>query len=57
MDITDARELVGYAPQDDLTEENEKLKRLNLSETVGPHNQSDGGKSGIREELKQLANG
>ena len=35
MDISDARELVGYAPQDDLTEENPKLKDLNLRDEVG----------------------
>jgi hypothetical protein len=55
MDISDARALVGYDPQDDLTEENPRLARLDLGEKVGPHNQSEGGKSGIRRELRKLA--
>ena len=51
LDISDARELVGYDPQDDLTEENPQLKELHLSETLSAHNVSGGQKSGIREEL------
>lgn len=52
LDITDARQLVGYAPQDDLTEVNPKLKGLRLSETVSAHNVQDAGqKSGLREEV------
>ncbi len=52
LDISDARELVGYDPQDDLTEENPRLRELHLSETVGAHNLSDEGqKSGLREDL------
>ena len=52
LDISDARQLVGYDPQDDLTEENPRLKALNLSETVSAHNLSgDEQQSGIREEL------
>ncbi len=52
LDISDARQLVGYDPQDDLTEENPRLKTLNLSETVSAHNLSgDEQQSGIREEL------
>ena len=52
LDISDARELVGYAPQDDLTEENPKLKELHLSETVSAHNLQDKGqKSGLREDV------
>lgn len=52
MDITDARELVGYAPQDDLTEENPRLKELHLREEVPAHSQ-DGSResSGIRDSL------
>ncbi|HVT90191.1 MAG TPA: NAD(P)-dependent oxidoreductase [Tepidisphaeraceae bacterium] len=34
LDISDARELVGYAPQDDLTQENLLIKSLHLKETV-----------------------
>ncbi len=52
LDISDARELVGYQPQDDLTEVNVKLKSLNLSEQVGNHNLIDGQqKSGLHNEL------
>ncbi|HVF09633.1 MAG TPA: NAD(P)-dependent oxidoreductase [Abditibacteriaceae bacterium] len=52
LDISDARELVGYDPQDDLTEENPQLKALHLSETLSTHSVSGGNqKSGIREEL------
>ena len=56
LDISDARELVGYDPQDDATEENPRLKELRLSETVPAHSIADAGanapaKSGIREEL------
>ncbi len=52
LDISDARELVGYAPQDDLTGENPRLKELQLGDTVSSHNLSgDEQKSGIREEL------
>jgi dTDP-4-dehydrorhamnose reductase len=54
LDITDARELVGYDPQDDLTEENPVLKPIRLRERVGGHNAGDKGqKSGLRRELKQ----
>ncbi len=52
MDITDARELVGYAPEDDLTELNPKLKDLKLSEEVATHSGVvDQGVSGLRNEL------
>jgi nucleoside-diphosphate-sugar epimerase len=52
LDISDARELVGYEPQDDLTEINVKLKDLKLSETVAAHNLTDEQqKSGLRKEL------
>ena len=51
LDISDARQLVGYAPEDDLTDLNPRLKELQLSETVSAHNLSDPGqKSGLREE-------
>lgn len=46
MDITTARELVGYRPQDDFTELNEQLSRLRLREEARPHNaQEDHGKA------------
>ena len=52
LDLTDARELLGYRPQDDLTEVQPELKKLKLDERVASHSQSDAGqKSGIREEL------
>jgi nucleoside-diphosphate-sugar epimerase len=52
LDISDARELLGYAPQDDLTEVNVKLKDLKLSEKVSAHNVTDEQqKSGLRKEL------
>jgi NAD dependent epimerase/dehydratase family enzyme len=52
LDISDARELVGYAPQDDFTKVNPLVKDLNLSENVGTHSAiQDGQKSGLREEL------
>jgi NAD(P)-dependent dehydrogenase (short-subunit alcohol dehydrogenase family) len=53
LDISDARELVGYDPQDDFTEQHPDVKDLNLAETVSPHNLTgEDQKSGIREELK-----
>jgi NAD(P)-dependent dehydrogenase (short-subunit alcohol dehydrogenase family) len=52
LDISDARMLVGYMPQDDLTTMNEALKDLNLRDTVNAHNLSDEGQeSGIREDV------
>jgi nucleoside-diphosphate-sugar epimerase len=52
LDISDARALLGYKPQDDLTEINVKLKDLHLSETVAAHNLNDERqKSGLRKEL------
>jgi uncharacterized protein YbjT (DUF2867 family) len=55
LDISDTRALVGYAPQDDLTEVNRELKHLNLDDRVDSHNQSDEGQqSGIREDLDRL---
>jgi len=52
LDISDARALVGYDPQDDLTAVNPRLKDLDLGERVSAHNLADEGQtSGIREEL------
>jgi len=53
LDITDARELVGYAPQDDLTETNPQLRPLHLRRKVHSHNIRDGQKSGLRKEMKR----
>ena len=52
LDITDARELVGYEPQDDSTETNPELKPLRLRDRVASHSmRDDGQKSGLREQL------
>lgn len=51
LDITDARELVGYEPQDDITDLNPRLRELKLSDKVLAANQDDPqSKSGIRED-------
>ena len=55
LDISDARELVGYDPQDDFTRENPLLKKLHLDEEVMAHSLADGGKSGIRAELEAVS--
>ena len=55
LDFSDARELVGYAPQDDFTEVNPLLRDLHLNEQVQTHgNIQDNGKSGLRDELPEL---
>lgn len=52
LDITDARELVGYAPVDDFTEVNPRLKDLKLDDIVSAHNLTDEEQeSGLREQL------
>ena len=52
LDLSDTRAKLGYAPQDDLTDENPRLKDLHLSETVSTHSLHDAHqKSGLREEL------
>lgn len=52
LDISDTRALVGYEPQDDSTELNEKLRGLHLSEEVTADNLGDGeSESGLRESL------
>ena len=52
LDISDARELVGYAPEDDFTRVNPLVKNLNLADKVQTHSAiQDGQKSGLREEL------
>jgi hypothetical protein len=52
LDISDARELVGYDPQDDLTALSPQLKDLRLSETIYAHNLLSGQQSGLRDDLK-----
>ena len=52
LDVSDARELVGYTPQDDFTTVNPTTAPLKLAEQNMGHNLKDGGvKSGLREEL------
>ena len=52
LDITDARELVGYAPLADITQLNPRLRDLNLSRKVLAANQDDPqSKSGIRSDV------
>ena len=51
LDISDARALVGYEPEDDLTEVNPLLRELDLDEAVSAHDMGDGQESGIRNEL------
>ncbi len=55
LDISDARELVGYAPQDDFTQVNPLLRDLHLSDEVQTHAAiQDQGASGLRDELAEL---
>jgi UDP-glucose 4-epimerase len=52
LDISDARELVGYEPHDDFAEANPQLAGTDLGEDVRAHSLADDSqKSGIREEL------
>ena len=52
LDISDARELVGYEPQDDFAEENPQLEPTELAEDVRAHSAADKSqKSGLREDL------
>ncbi len=52
LDISDARTLVGYDPQDDLTVEHPQFKDLHLNDTVHAHHLKDGEQqSGMREDL------
>ena len=54
LDISDARELVGYEPQDDFTRENPRLKELHLDEKIISHAMEDKSESGLRDELDDL---
>ena len=52
LDISDAREKLGYAPEDDLTEVNPRLKDIHLTETVSAHSMDDANqKSGLRDDI------
>ena len=50
LDITSARELLGYAPQDDLTEMNPQLEKLHLHD-VSSNAMTDSSQSGLREDV------
>jgi nucleoside-diphosphate-sugar epimerase len=52
FDISDARELLGYSPQDDVTEMNPRLSPLHLRKAIMNHNaRMDGQESGMRDEI------
>ena len=51
LDITSARELLGYEPQDDLTEMNDELAQLHLHDRVFDHALSSEDQSGLREDV------
>jgi nucleoside-diphosphate-sugar epimerase len=52
LDISAARELLGYEPQDDFAEEHPQLGPTELSEDVRAHSKADASqKSGIREDV------
>ncbi len=53
LDISDARELVGYDPVDDVTALNPILSPLRLRERLYDHNLANGQQSGLREELNR----
>ncbi len=60
LDISDARELVGYAPEDNFSESNPLIKDLHLDEQLQTHSgiqdsDGDASKSGLRDELQELA--
>jgi UDP-glucose 4-epimerase len=58
LDISSARELLGYAPQDDFTQENPMLRFLNLADKVHAHDLGDGTQeSGLREEVENSDKG
>ena len=50
LDITSARELLGYAPQDDLTEMNPQLEKLHLHDVM-THASVDPSESGLRDDV------
>ncbi|MEO1235311.1 MAG: NAD(P)-dependent oxidoreductase [Planctomycetota bacterium] len=55
LDLAETRELLGYEPEDDLTDMNPVLRELNLGEKLREHDQTgDDAPSGIREDLDRL---
>lgn len=54
LDISNARDILGYRPFDDVTDLNPDLKAVGLAESSSTHNMSDPWqKSGIRDDLKK----
>lgn len=51
MDLTDTRELLGYAPQDNFTDVNRNVQDLFLDKDTMSHSGADEGMSGIRKEI------
>lgn len=51
MDVTEAKELVGYEPVDDLSERNPALRDVDLGSASQSHSEASGQEPGIREEL------
>ena len=51
LDISAARELVGYAPQDDASEENIKTRDLHLRENLDKNTVASPQESGLRDEV------
>ena len=56
LDISDARELVGYDPQDNFARENPLLKDLHLDEEIMTHSLTDESRSGLRNEIRESKN-
>ncbi|MGN6625921.1 MAG: NAD-dependent epimerase/dehydratase family protein [Tepidisphaeraceae bacterium] len=57
LDISNARALVGYAPEDDFGRQNPKLEPLHLHTAIRGHNTHDAGQaSALRDELKTETN-
>lgn len=54
MDITEAKELLGYAPMDDFAREHPDLRHLEIAERLQPHSEQGGQEPGIRKELEEI---
>jgi dTDP-4-dehydrorhamnose reductase len=55
MDITEAKELLGYAPEDYFTREHPDLRHLEIAERLQTHSEKGGQEPGIRNELEEIA--
>jgi NAD(P)-dependent dehydrogenase (short-subunit alcohol dehydrogenase family) len=51
MNTIEAKELLGYRPEDDFSRENPRLAGLELDERVTPHSEAGGQRTGIRRDL------